>query len=1128
MEKLEPFIPESCLKDAQPCTIVPVPRIVEEVARSTLTPRAPPFPQPNSECGATSKLINTDSASVLERAVANMNLIATGVSLPLLEVMKFSEDPCEFFKFKTRFHLMVESQNLSDEQKQRRLREFADCSRTLYETLKEMNALSEMNLSNLGKMCSKLPTVQQARWRDEVQRIRERGMLPSFKDLVEFIEKRADAVNDPIFGRIGETGRAANISAKRNSRVPPPSRTDGRVTTLATQLSLPGRNGPRGTGHPVKCINCGASHKLAECDKFKNMTVRQRRVFVGGRGLCFNCLRKGHFLSQCFAKSKCNLCPHKHHFLLHNAALDCVETPCQSQDQDEVTANTMIGDGRASSSGQNQDQVRVSANVITANGGDSETLTSSTVHFAKFSSYKTCSPTAFTSQNAALQVVPVRVEGENGNSVSTWALLDTGSKESFIAKSTADKLRLRVKNFESLAVCTLTRKSTVRVGRVDLTVLSMEGPEGHRIEIKDVKVVEHLHVNKSRPQNLTKLLNRGPDLTNSLLGVLLRFRQERIVLAADMKSMFLQRHGEVKEISLHQFSDASDEGYDMCPYLQFVYEDGSIQCSFLIGKSKAMPVRPISIPRLELQAATLTARIYQVCREELTYRIDRVVFWTDSQTTLQYIKNESKRFYTYVANRIAEIHEITSLDQWRHCPGKLNPADDASHGLKPQKLIDQYRWWKGPEYLWESEKNWPEAEIGEVLQNDPEVRNEVQVHSIKTESPDAGLDPEAPCTSDRPVYKMMTYSSSCFAEELRDLKANKKEKSSSRLVKLKPVLAEGVLRVGGRLEEAVVLSYNDKHPIILPKIHNVSQLIVRCCHERLAHAVSNSLATDSFLNAYRRFVGRRGPVRQLRSDQGTNFIGAMNELKQAVKELNHERIREELLITNCDWIEFKPNVPHASHFGGVWERQIRSVRNVLASLLESHGIQLDDESLRTFMVEAEAIVNCRPLTVNTINSSRSPEPLTPNHLLTMKSRVIMPPPGDFKRADLYLSKRWRRVQYLANEFWNRWRKEFLQSLQPRKKWIAVRRNLQVNDIVIVIDESLPRNRWKLARVHETFPNDDGLVRKVKMAIATECLDDSGRPTKPTAYLERPVQKVVLLLPCDRVADQGIPTEEPQL
>ena len=453
---------------------------------------------------------------------------------------------------------------------------------------------------------------------------------------------------------------------------------------------------------------------------------------------------------------------------------------------------------------------------------------------------------------------------------------------------------------------------------------------------------------------------------------------------------------------------------------------------------------------------------------------------------------------------------------------------------------------------------------------------------------------------------------------------NKAMKKASSLYQLDPFLdANGILRVGGRITRSS-LSYDAKHPIILPRKGHMTELIIchhhqivehqgrgithnevrsagywviggssavsnhiaqcakcrklrgtpqdqkmadlpedrlepappftfsavdyfgpwyvkegrrelkcyrvlfTCLSSRAIHLeVSNSLTTDSFLNAYRRFVGRRGPVRQLRSDQGTNFIGAMNELQQAVTELDHERIREELLSNNCDWVEFKPNVPHASHMGGVWERQIRSVRNVLASLLESHGTQLDDESLRTFMVEAEAIVNCRPLAVNTINSSQSPEPLTPNHLLTMKSKVVMPPPGDFQRADLYLSKRWRRVQYLANEFWNRWKKEFLQSLQPRQKWIAVRRNLQVNDVVIVMDESLPRNHWKLARVHETFPNDDGLVRKVKMAIATESLDDSGRPTKPIVFLERPVQKVILLLPSDRVEDQGIPTKEPQ-
>ena len=174
----------------------------------------------------------------------------------------------------------------------------------------------------------------------------------------------------------------------------------------------------------------------------------------------------------------------------------------------------MIGDGSTSSSGQNQDHVRVSANVMTADGGTStaftcdqaisEVPTISTVHFAKSASDKAYSPTAFTSLKVALCVVPVRVEGENRNSVNTWAWLDNGSEESFIAKHTADKLNLRVKGFESLAVCTYTRESTVRMGRVDLAVLPIEGPEGHRIQIKDVKVVEHLNVNKSRPLDQSK------------------------------------------------------------------------------------------------------------------------------------------------------------------------------------------------------------------------------------------------------------------------------------------------------------------------------------------------------------------------------------------------------------------------------------------------------------------------------------------------------------------------------------------------------------------------------------------------------------------------------------------------
>ena len=152
-----------------------------------------------------------------------------------------------------------------------------------------------------------------------------------------------------------------------------------------------------------------------------------------------------------------------------------------------------------------------------------------------------------------------------------------------------------------------------------------------------------------------------------------------------------------------------------------------------------------------------------------------------------------------------------------------------------------------------------------------------------------------------------------------------------------------------------------------------------------------------------------------------------------------------------------------------------------------------------------------------------PEPLTPNHLLTMKSKAILSPPGEFQRADLYSRKRWRRVQFLANEFWKRWRKDYLQSLQSRQKWIATWRNLQVDDIVIVRDDNSPRNCWKIARVEETYPDDDDLVRKVRLKIADRNLDDNGLPRELATSLYRPVQKLVLLLSHEEYEDRGIPT-----
>ena len=129
-------------------------------------------------------------------------------------------------------------------------------------------------------------------------------------------------------------------------------------------------------------------------------------------------------------------------------------------------------------------------------------------------------------------------------------------------------------------------------------------------------------------------------------------------------------------------------------------------------------------------------------------------------------------------------------------------------------------------------------------------------------------------------------------------------------------------------------------------------------------------------------------------------MGADNELKKSFNEMNHQQIQHFLTNTGADWVIWSRNVPAASHMGGVWEGQIRSARSILASLLKRHGTCLEDESLHTLMTEVEAIVNSRSLTAETISYPQSVTPLSPSNLLTMKSRVIMPPPGSFVRPDL--------------------------------------------------------------------------------------------------------------------------------
>ena len=236
-------------------------------------------------------------------------------------------------------------------------------------------------------------------------------------------------------------------------------------------------------------------------------------------------------------------------------------------------------------------------------------------------------------------------------------------------------------------------------------------------------------------------------------------------------------------------------------------------------------------------------------------------------------------------------------------------------------------------------------------------------------------------------------------------------------------------------------------------------IIFTCLASRAVHLETlNSMDTDSFINALRRFISRRGKVQKLRSDQGTNFVGAKNELASAMKEINKDTVKNFLGTKECDWIEFCMNVPCASHIGGVWERLIRTVRTVITGLLHDHGTQLDYEGLRTLMTEAENIVNNRPLSVASLSEATAAEPITPNHLLTLKTQTTLPPPGEFSRPDLYTRNRWRRVQFLTEQFWHRWRKEYCSLQYRRQKWNRTSRNVQVGDIVLMREEDVSRNK----------------------------------------------------------------------
>ena len=192
--------------------------------------------------------------------------------------------------------------------------------------------------------------------------------------------------------------------------------------------------------------------------------------------------------------------------------------------------------------------------------------------------------------------------------------------------------------------------------------------------------------------------------------------------------------GEIESAQLHHFSDASNYAYGTVTYPRLVSRTDNVHCTLLAGKSRVAPVKPITIPRAELTAATVSVRMNKLMTTELEIPIHDTVYWTDSMTVLKYIANETTRFHIYVANRVNLIREGLEPSQWRYVDTKNNQGDDASRGPSADGLLESKRWIDGPEFLWKPETEWPkspEFRKGDD-EDDPEVKKEVTVNAVQT------------------------------------------------------------------------------------------------------------------------------------------------------------------------------------------------------------------------------------------------------------------------------------------------------------------------------------------------------------------------------------------------------------
>ena len=261
-------------------------------------------------------------------------------------------------------------------------------------------------------------------------------------------------------------------------------------------------------------------------------------------------------------------------------------------------------------------------------------------------------------------------------------------------------------------------------------------------------------------------------------------------------------------------------------------------------------------------------------------------------------------------------------------------------------------------------------------------------------------------------------------------------------------------------------------------------VLFTCLTIRAVHLeIAGHLSTDKLILALRRFIARRGKPKIIMSDNGTNVVGANKELQTSLQKLDQSKIVFCLTDYNIEW---KFNPPIAPWMGGAWESMVKLTKRALYTIISNRTIY--EDLLVKLFCEIEYMLHSRPL-VDLSDEPNDFQAITPNHFVCKSFNN--PCPGDFDDKFANYKKKWKSLQLLSNMFSKIFIKAYVPFLNKRQKWFTNSRNFKPNDLVLVVNDSLPRYFWQMGRILSVFKSADNAVRSAEVRLPNTTLN---RPT----------------------------------